>query len=299
MQQITPNVYVKVVRPGDSETMDMCSTAGCNCSFVVTSEGVVMIDTPSLPTFAEWWRNEIARKGDLRYIINTGYHMDHISGNGFFPGTVVSHEGVREMFFAPIEKNLAYPEGIKLALEANMGVREYILHRFKRLDPKGFDMAENYQLNPPAITFSERLHLHLGDHTFELLHLPGHTPYEVAVYVPQERVIFTGDNVTNAMQPSLAQCCPMEWLESLRKIEALDVDVVVPGHGEVGDKKVVREVKNFMEGCIDTVRKAIGQGMSKEEAVERVSFRADSEAVHTGAWQQRINVERLYEVLSK
>jgi len=226
--------------------------------------------------------------------------MDHISGNGLFPGTVVSHEGVREMFFAPIEKNLAFPEGIKLALEAHMDVKDYIIHRFKRLDPRGFHLAENYQLRPPTITFSERLTLHLGDHTFELIHLPGHTPYEVAVYVPQERVIFTGDNVTNATQPSLAQSCPLEWIESLRKIESMDVDVIVTGHGEVGDKRTLREVELFLQGCIDTVRKAIRQGMSKEEAADRISFGGEGiAAVHAGPEQQRINVLRLYEVLSK
>ena len=204
MQQITPNVFVKVVRPGDSETMPGCTTAGCNCSFVVTSEGVVMIDTPSLPTFADWWRKEIARRGDLRYIINTGYHMDHISGNGFVPGTVLSHEGVREMFFAPIEKNLAFPEGIKLALEARMGVQDYMLYRFKKLDPKGWSMAERYQMKPPAITFSERLTLYLGGHSFELMHLPGHTLGQIGVYIPQEKVVFTGDNFANGVRPSLA-----------------------------------------------------------------------------------------------
>lgn len=293
MQQITANVYVEIEKPGDYDSMP-----GCNSSFIATSEGVVVIDPPSRPADAARWRNEIARKGDIRYIINTGYHMDHISGNYFFPGTVVSHDGVREMLFAPIEKNLAYPEGIKLVQEASMGVRDYILYRLKKLDPENFYMAENYQLRPPTITFSERLNLYLGDHTFELIHLPGHTPYEVGIYVPQEEVIFTGDNVTT-MQPSLAQCCPIEWVESLRKIEAMDVDVIVTGHGEVGDKRVVREVTKFMQECIDVVRKAISQGMSKEEAVKRISLGEGITAVHPGSWQQRLNVIRLYEVLSK
>jgi len=293
IQQITANVYVEVEEPGDFDSM-----GGCNCSFIVTSEGVVLIDPPSRPTHAAKWRDEIARRGELRYIINTGYHMDHISGNYFFPGTVVSHEGVREMFFVPIEKNLAYPEGIKLALEASMGIREYILYRLKKLDPEGFHMAENYQLKPPTITFSERLNLYLGDHTIELIHLPGHTPYEVGIYVPQEKVMFTGDNVTT-IQPSLAQCCPLEWIESLRKIESMDVDVVVTGHGQVGDKRVVRENIKFINECMDVVRKAIKQGMNKEEAANKISFGEGIRVVHPGSWQQRLNVIRLYEVLSQ
>ena len=61
-----------------------------------------MIDTPMLPTYAVRWRDEIAQRGDLRYLINTEYHSDHISGNYFFPGTIISHQGVREMFTAPL-----------------------------------------------------------------------------------------------------------------------------------------------------------------------------------------------------
>ena len=287
MQQVTANTYTEVETPG------------CNYGFVVTSEGVVMIDTPSLPTTAARWQRELDQRGDLRYIINTEYHIDHISGNYFFSGTVVSHEGIKEMFAAPVEMVVAYPEGIKVGLDLGQGTRGYIVNRFKNLDPEGLSLAENYELRPPTITFSERVNLYLGNHIFELIHLPGHTPYEVGVYVPRERVIFTGDNVTSGIQPSLAHCCPVEWLESLKKIEAMDVDVVVPGHGEVGDKRLVREVTQFMQECIDAVRKAISQGMSKEEAANRISFEEVRTALHPGPGQQRSNVLRMYEMLSK
>ena len=96
MQQITNNIFVEIERPGEYDSMP-----GCNYGFVVTSGGIVMIDAPSRPAEAIRWRDEIARRGELRYIINTGYHIDHISGNYFFPATVVSHEGCREMFSVP------------------------------------------------------------------------------------------------------------------------------------------------------------------------------------------------------
>ncbi|MFC1892896.1 MBL fold metallo-hydrolase [Chloroflexota bacterium] len=293
MKQITANVYV------EDQFSVPPKARGCNRSFVTTSEGIVMIDSPMLPTDAVQWRNEIATRGELRYIINTGYHADHISGNYFFSGTVISHEGTREMFSAPVEDMIAFPEGIKVALEIGQGIKGYIINRFKESDPEGIALADNYQLRPPDITFSQQLDLYLGDHTFKLIHLPGHTPYEVSVYVPQERIVFTGDNVTNGSQPSLAHSCPVEWLESLKKIEAMDVDVVVPGHGEVGDKRIVPEGTQFIQECIDVVRKAINQGMSKEEAADRVSFEEVRAAVHPGPGQQRMNIIRLYEMLSK
>ena len=259
-----------------------------------------MIDAPYRPTDAMKWRHDIADKGEVRYIVNTEYHVDHIAGNYFFPGTVVSHQGIREMFFAPIESVVPFPEGSQWARDASVaGLRNYIIFRFKSLDPEGLPLASNYELRPPTITFTERFNLHLGDHTFELYHLPGHTPYEVGVYIPQERIIFNGDNVTNGSQPSLAQSCPLEWIESLKKIAAMDVDLVVPGHGEVGDKKVIHEMAKFIQECIDKVRKAIDQGMSEEEAANTISFEQALTAIHPGVGQQRSNVIRLYEMLSK
>ena len=291
MEQITPNVYT------DTQFSRRVSP-GCNYSFVITSEGIVMIDTPMLPTFAVRWRDEIAQRGDLRYLINTEYHLDHISGNYFFPATIISHQGVREMFTAPIERVISFMK-VQSDTASPMGLRDYVLSRYREADPEGLDLAENYELKPPTITFSERLTLYSGNHTFELIHLPGHTPYEVAVYVPQERVIFTGDNFVNKWQSSFGHCCPLEWIESLKKIEAMDADVVVPGHGDIGDKKALGEFTTFLRGVIDTVRKAIDQGMSREEAAEKISFEDQRPARHPGAEQQRINILRLYDMLSK
>ena len=73
MQQISDNVFVEIEKRGEYDSMP-----GCNCGFVVTSEGIVMIDTPSRPGQAVKWREEIARRGELRYIINTEYHIDHV-----------------------------------------------------------------------------------------------------------------------------------------------------------------------------------------------------------------------------
>ena len=55
-----------------------------------------MIDTPQMPKDALVWRDEINKHGDVRYLINTEPHSDHFSGNYFFGGIVVGHEGIRE-----------------------------------------------------------------------------------------------------------------------------------------------------------------------------------------------------------
>ena len=298
MKQITANVYAE----------DQFSVPpryrGSNPGFVLTSEGIVMIDTPMMPNDAIKWRDDIAQRGEVRYIINTHHHIDHTTGNFFFPGTVVSHEGIRESFYGPVKSVLSLKR-IEDALKAGPGPIERIKLLVQEYDPDGLSLLDNYQLRTPTVTFTDRLNLYVGEYTFELIHQAGHTPSHIGVYIPQERVFFAGDNFTNGTQPSLVYCLPLEWIESLKTIESMDIAVVVPGHGEICDKGEVTEFRLFIEECVDMVKDAITRGMSQEEAASKISFEdlypKDHSAlpVHPGAEQQRLNVLHLYEMLSK
>ena len=82
MQQLTSNVFAET------------QIRGCNHGFVTTSDGIVMIDSPHKPSDALKLKAEIAKRGQLRYIINTE-PGDHWTGNAFFDVPVIAHEGVR------------------------------------------------------------------------------------------------------------------------------------------------------------------------------------------------------------
>jgi cyclase len=268
MRKISSNVYVET------------GNRGCNTSFVVTREGVVMIDTPMVPSEAKKWRDEIAKHGELRYLINGEPHNDHVAGNCFFGGTVVAHEGTRKIIQA------AKVEDIKNML--------------KMMAPDSLPLEEGFHYRPPEVTFSERLTLYLGDHTFQLINLPGHTPYQVAVYVPEERVVFTSDNVIAGM-PFLHQAVPYAWLDSLKQLQKLDVDKVVTGHGSICDKGYLSQMSDTIQYWIDSATSAIKKGMGLEEALEKVTL-ADKypEAVKDQRMNgiRRMNLTHLYEVLN-
>ena len=91
MEQVTPNVFTNT------------KLRGCNPSFVVTSDGVVVIDTPQLPTKAVAMRAEAEKRGRIRYLINTENHVDHIFGNYWFRGAgeVVNHKALWDIFMDP------------------------------------------------------------------------------------------------------------------------------------------------------------------------------------------------------
>jgi len=271
MQKITDNVYAET------------GFRGCNPGFVVTKEGVVMIDTPQMPADAIGWRDEIAKHGPVRYLINTEPHGDHFTGNCFFEGTVIAHEGTREVILAA-------------------SVEEFT-ERIKQAAPESLPLIKGFSYRPPTITLSQRLTLYLGEHTFQLINHPGHTPYQVAVYIPEERVVFTSDNIFHKVQAFLHQALPYEWLDSLKRLQELEADVLVPGHGSLCDRSYIPEMSAFIQAWIDAVTAAINQGMSLEEAQDKISFLdrypAESGVEFMAQELQRWNVARLYQVLKK
>lgn len=269
MQKVTDNVYV------ESEI------SVCNTSVVVTREGVVVIDTPMAPANAKKVAADIARFGPVRYVINSEPHTDHIAGNCYFGGSVVAHEGTRDALLA------ARVDDIK-------GMLQWVA-------PDSLPLDKEFRIRPPEITFSERLTLYLGDHTFQLIHTPGHTPYSLAVYVPEERIVFTSDNINLGM-PVFRDSLPDKWLDTLKRLEELDVDKVVPGHGEVTDKSCFSQMSKNIRGWIDAVADAIARGMSLEEAQEKVPLTgpfADMPKEGPAAGFLRMNIERIYQVLKK
>jgi cyclase len=261
MEQVTANVFTNT------------KLRGCNPSFVTTSDGVVVIDTPQLPTRAVAMRKLAESHGPIRYLINTEHHVDHIFGNYYFKGagTVVHHQGVHDRFM------VVFPDLDPFA---------YAAEAIPTDDPEGksiFPERDTYYRDPnkAAITFTGDLTLRVGQHTFQLLHTPGHTPGQLAVYVPEERVVFTGDTVFSECQTWLMTSDVPQWLEALERIRSLDVDHVVPGHGPVTTRKYLDTQRSVLLEWVNAVAAAIARGWSREETIARVNF-ADRYPVDIG-----------------
>src|SRR5436305_15077916 len=97
-------------------------------------------------------------------------------------------------------------------------------------------------LHRGTVVFTVDLTLRVGGHTIRCLWTPGHTPGQLAVHVPEERTVFTGDTIFSGCQTWLMTSNVDQWLEALDRIRALpDVDYVVPGHGPVRGLDYVQE----------------------------------------------------------
>lgn len=268
MQKISESVYVET------------GYDGCNVGFVVTSEGIVMIDTPMAPRDAIDWRNRIAGHGRVRYLINTEPHGDHFSGNYFFEGIIIGHEGTREAILgSPVER-----------------FRDML----RQISTESEPLEAGFCFRAPEITLSQGLTLHLGAHTFRLINMPGHTPYEVAVYIPEEKTVFTSDNIFHETMPFMQQALPFAWLKSLEALEQLEADYLVPGHGGVCDRSYLPRMADTIQDWINAVTETMVKGLSVEQAQAELSFadRYPSEDRERLLGVQLMNVTRLYEALA-
>ncbi|MFP3882490.1 MAG: MBL fold metallo-hydrolase [Actinomycetota bacterium] len=282
MQRVTENVYTTT------------KLRGCNPSYVVTSDGIVVIDTPQLPTRAVAMREAAEGHGEIMYLINTEHHVDHIFGNYFFKGagTVVHHRGVYDNF---------------MVVTPDLDPFAYALEALPTDDPDGEDLVPERDVyyedpNKGDIVFEGDVTLHLGDRTFELIHTPGHTPGQIAVHVPEERVVFTGDTIFSDCQTWLMTSDIEQWLKALDRIGELDVDTVVPGHGPVTDKSYLAVQRAMLLEWEAAVAAAVARGWTREETIEKVHFR-DRYPVDVGQEYmmdhiQTLNAASLYDKLA-
>jgi cyclase len=243
----------------------------------------VMIDTPHKPSDALRLKADVERRGRLRYILNTEPHGDHWTGNSYFDVPVVAHEGVRTRI-------LTTDLPAHVARVATFGPEE----------PK---LLEGYRPNAPVITFDKEMKLHVGNHTFRLVSMPGHTAYQAAVIVEEEGVVFTSDNIFCKVHTWLQEADPDLWLVALESLRSLREDTFVPGHGPVCDKKYLNEQGAFIREWVDYVRGAVGKGLSKDQCVADLTAMTDRYPMDVGQngmapMVMKMNVANLYDFVT-
>ena len=247
IREIAPNVFVET------------EFHGANVGFVITGEGVILIDTPMLPDDASLWLSEIRRRTDQKiiYIINTDHHRAHIVGNQYFPtATVIAHE------FA--WKNMkSYGDSFRTRL----------LNLYRdRIPNAAREWERHLEIVLPEITFTDRLLLFKGDKEIQLIPLGGHTPATTVAYLPQEKLLFAGDLVITDRPPFLSQGDTKEWLQALRYLRKLRWDILIPGHGELTGEEATQNMSEFLRLVRRRVRSAYRAGLSKTETARGLRY---------------------------
>lgn len=273
-----------------SETMQWPHS---NVGVIIGNDGVLVVDSDYLPSRA---RADIAlirtvTDKPVKYLVNTHWHGDHTHGNGvyraMFPNLTIVGARANRAFIAvnqgrypkqvvlatsPQHKTLAVLEPI-LASGRDTSGRMLSANERKRLgaivDGLHNEIAEmpKVEVAPPTMLFDDRLDLYLGKRRVELHNWGrGNSPADVTVYVPDTKVLFTGDIMVYPV-PFTGASYPTLWIDVLRGIEQIPVSSTVPGHGAVQhDHAYTRQLRNLFETATSRMDSMFQSGIPRDSA---------------------------------
>lgn len=196
-----------------------------NAGFVAGERITVVVDTgasAAAGATVHGYASAVRPSNELR-VLNTEKHFDHIGGNGVFRSRGVEIWGHPGIARTPDEFDAEIAE-------LNDAIRNPV--RRDAREARAFFAGTG--LTNPTRPLAAESEWDLGGLSVVILPTPGHTPTNLSVWVPSERVLYTGDCLIRDYLPNLEAGGPAEWrqwLASLDRLESLAPHVVVCGHG--------------------------------------------------------------------
>ena len=249
-----------------------------------TPDGLVLGD-PISTDVAKWLKPELDKrfKREVRYVIYSHHDFDHAEGAAVFgKPTIWAHENVTKNLDGQLHRlaggNVDTNKNGRLERsEASGGY----LSNFDRLDRNkdgAITAAEmNQEIVKPTRTYRDKQTITVGGRTIELIH-PGsnHSDDMTVIYFPKERAAFAVDFIYPGTTPGawgMYDGTPMsDWIASIKKVEELPFDLLLPGHGTPGKKADVTANRKFLEDLSVAVRQGILEGRDLDELKKSVTL---------------------------
>jgi glyoxylase-like metal-dependent hydrolase (beta-lactamase superfamily II) len=231
-----------------------------NIGFVTGDDAVLVIDTAMGAENGDRVLSEARRiAGDRKlFLTTTHFHPEHAFGAQAF------------------KRDATYVTNAAQAQELADKGAEYV-EMFSGFGPVLAELLAGVELVAPEITYAgEEARLDLGGTAVELLYYgPAHTRGDQLVFLPDERIVFVGDLVENRFLPIFPDedAVGSRWLGLLDRIEALDPDAVVPGHGAIGDVGLVEELRAYLMAVRERVEALQAEG----RALDAIEAAVDEE----------------------
>jgi glyoxylase-like metal-dependent hydrolase (beta-lactamase superfamily II) len=229
-----------------------------NAGFVVTDDGVVVIDALGTPALGQALLEAIGSvtRKPLKRVILTHYHADHFYG------------------LEPLK-------GAGADVWAHRAALEYLEsgEARRRLEQRSRDLfpwvEESMQIVRADRWLDEHASFELGGIKFEIHHLgPAHSPEDVIVVVPQEGVVFSGDILFAGRIPFVGEADSKRWLERIDRLLEMKPRIMITGHGELSrnpaaDLALTREYLLYLRGAMG---KAVEDFVPFEEAYAKTDW---------------------------
>jgi glyoxylase-like metal-dependent hydrolase (beta-lactamase superfamily II) len=256
--------------------------------------GALVVDLPSNGRAADWWIAEMQGRtaGPVRFLVNTHWHSDHTQSNDrlqrTFPDLMIV--GAATLRTEVPERAAGY---LAEQIERMPGAIQAAEERLARgVDRQGEALTEEGKARlgeaieearrqleewrgvtflPPKLTYPtspEPVTLHLGGVPVELHAFRGHTQGDTVVYLPQQKILLTGDLLDDL--PYGGHGYLPEWIAALEALENLDFQTLVPGHGHIYRGEEGRQHLKRVLQMFRTIHRAVQEGRGAGKTLEEV-----------------------------
>jgi cyclase len=247
---------------------------------VVGTDGVLIADGQGSPEATQKLLDKIKTVTDrpVRWYVVGSDHGDHTGGNSVLPKdlTYIVHPTSKQQ----MEREAGTSTG--RAASARGGSPRVVV--------------------PPVAMTSDRQVVDVGGTSVEVLFLGrAHTGGDLSVYLPREKILFMSEAYLNRVFPAMRSAYPSEWVRTIDKALAMDVQRYVPGHGFIEEPAISREelvkFKEALVAVIAEVKRVHGMGVTVDEALNQVSWGPYSDWFLVGP-QTPVAIRRVYEELA-
>ena len=265
--------------------------AGSNNVVIVNDRDVLLVDDGTTAGAARALLADLKMITDkpVRTVVNTHFHYDHTDGNSVFAPDVeiIGHEYVRN---AILHFDVLHREPFKTSVGVRLpeqiaGLQKQIAEEkdAQKKAALGKDLAAALEIReqakeikptPPNVTYATQMTLYRGKREIQLLFLGrGHTGGDTFVYLPQERIVCTGDMEEGSRVAYMGDAFFDEWVTTLDALKKLDFTLVLPGHGRpFGDKSVITAFQSYLTDLTQQAAKMRQQGVAADDAAKRVDL---------------------------
>jgi cyclase len=249
---------------------------GANAGAIIGRDGIVVIDTLISSKEAKRLIRDIRAISDkpIQYVVNTHYHLDHTFGNAEFQkfgAVIISHANDKTNALARNEANL----------------KNFQAYGLTDQDMEGTTVVY------PTLTFNDTMEIDLGNQRV-LLFYPksSHTDGSILVYLPDKKVLFTGDILFTNYHPFMADGNVKSWVKVLDSIFAMDVEHIIPGHGPISTKKDVQDMKKYLIAFDRKAKQLSAKSKNLETIVAEMKKAMPPRA--EGEWLIKANIQMGY-----
>lgn len=250
LEKVSNGVYAAIAKEGGGSVG--------NAGFIDLGNQTIVFDTFNTPQAAEDLKRAVKREtsSPITWVVNSHYHGDHIRGNQIFTeSTIISsqttYEKMQEIHPTRIAKQkqgieelTKYINSLKKQINNDRGIEQKI--SFLSEVESSLAILE---LTLPKQTFKKEVTFKGIERNAKLFTLGGgHSYCDAMLFVPEEKVIFMGDLLFVEAHPSFfEETNPNQWTHILKAVEGIDFNKAVPGHGQVGTKKDILRLIDYIE----------------------------------------------------